>query len=79
MLAKRLHDIGFVVFAGCLAPDREGALKLKKSTSSRLQVLELNVTDDFHVQRAQTYVSDNLNGGGWTQLVFVRVLFCVPA
>ncbi|XP_076448956.1 short-chain dehydrogenase/reductase family 9C member 7-like [Babylonia areolata] len=60
MLAKRLHDVGYLVFAGCLAPDREGALKLKQSTSSRLHVIELDVTDDFHVQRAQSYVSSHL-------------------
>ena len=64
MLAKRLHDIGYTVFAGCLAPGREGALRLKQSTSSRLHVLELDVTDDFHVQLAHSYVSEHLEGLG---------------
>lgn len=62
MLSKRLHDVGYTVFAGCLAPDKEGANMLKELTSSRLHILELDVTDDFHVQRAQTYVTEHIAG-----------------
>ena len=87
MLAKRLHDIGYTVFAGCLAPEREGALRLKQSTSSRLHVIELNVIDDFHVQRAHSYVSEHLDGLGISPLKLLcsfhrffllpRVSFCL--
>lgn len=64
LLATRLDALGFVVFAGCLAPDREDALQLKKRASPRLHVLELNVTDDWHVQRALSYIIEHLKEAG---------------
>ncbi|PVD37667.1 hypothetical protein C0Q70_00266 [Pomacea canaliculata] len=63
-LAQKLDAMGFQVFAGCLAPDREGALQLQKSCSSRLRVVQLDVTDDWHVRNALRLVKDNIVEGG---------------
>ncbi|XP_059156838.1 17-beta-hydroxysteroid dehydrogenase type 6-like [Physella acuta] len=59
-LAERLDRIGYHVFAGCLAPDREGARSLKESTSDRLHIVKVDVTDDFQVEQAVKYVKDNI-------------------
>ncbi|XP_033749157.1 17-beta-hydroxysteroid dehydrogenase type 6-like [Pecten maximus] len=59
-LAMRLDKLGFSVFAGCLAPSREGARKLEEDSSGRIKVMELNVTDDFHVRSAVRFVKENL-------------------
>ncbi|CAL1526322.1 unnamed protein product [Lymnaea stagnalis] len=59
-LAERLDKMGYHVFAGCLAPDREGARSLKESTSDRLRIVPIDVTDDFQVEQAVKYVKDNI-------------------
>lgn len=59
-LAERLDKMGYHVFAGCLAPDREGARSLKESTSERLRIVPIDVTDDFQVEQAVKYVKDNI-------------------
>lgn len=59
-LACRLDGMGFHVFAGCLAPDREGAKSLKEATSPNLHIVPIDVTDDFQVMKAMQYVRDNL-------------------
>ena len=64
MLSKRLHDLGYHVYSGCLFPDKEGATKLQEVTSPRLHVIKLDVTDDFQVQHAITQVSELLDGKG---------------
>ncbi|KAL8566132.1 hypothetical protein ACOMHN_005108 [Nucella lapillus] len=62
-LAHRLDTRGYRVFAGCLAPDREGAEQLKKSCSPNLQVVPLDVTDDWQVQKALKVVKDKCEEG----------------
>ena len=52
------------MFAGCLAPDREGARALKADASDRLKLLPIDVTDDFQVERAVDFVKDNIGDDG---------------
>lgn len=51
---------GFIVFAGVLFPDGEGALALKSATSSNLHVLKLDVTKDEDVEQAVESVKERL-------------------
>lgn len=59
-LAKRLDDMGFVVFAGCLFPDKDGGQALKSECSERMHVVPLDVTDDWKVRGALKLVKENL-------------------
>ena len=56
--------MGYQVFAGCLAPDREGAQQLQKASSDRLRVVALDVTDDWQVSKALEVVKENCAEGG---------------
>ncbi|CAL1274926.1 unnamed protein product, partial [Larinioides sclopetarius] len=58
--AKRLDSIGFHVFATCLFPSGPGALELKKSCSSKLHILHMDVTQDESVKKGYEYVKENL-------------------
>ena len=58
-LAKCLHSLGFVVFAGCLNVRGEGAHQLKDATlrsgggaSERLHVVQMDVTKEVQVSDA---------------------------
>lgn len=59
-LAHCLDSEGFVVFAGCLLPEGDGAQSLKKESSSNLRILKLDVTSDEDVQQAKREVQANL-------------------
>ncbi|CAM1297384.1 Uncharacterised protein g1784 [Pycnogonum litorale] len=59
--AKRLHSLGFKVFAGCLQPDGEGARKLQREISGRLRVVPLDITDDDSVKNAAKTVKESLD------------------
>lgn len=59
-LAKRLSRQGFLVFAGCLSCDSEGAVELKNL--SNVKVLELDVTKQEHVDDALDAVKRDLGG-----------------
>ncbi|KAK5847984.1 hypothetical protein PBY51_017071 [Eleginops maclovinus] len=63
-LARVLDDKGFVVFAGCLAPEGAGAHSLAKRSSCNLKILKLDVTSDKEVQQAKTTVLRNLPDKG---------------
>ncbi|XP_033979961.1 D-beta-hydroxybutyrate dehydrogenase, mitochondrial [Trematomus bernacchii] len=63
-LARVLDDKGFVVFAGCLAPEGPGAQSLAEKSSSNLKVLKLDVTIDEEVQQAKKTVLENLPDKG---------------
>ncbi|XP_077528700.1 retinol dehydrogenase 7-like [Haemaphysalis longicornis] len=58
MLAKRLAQDGFLVFAGCLDSNSEGAMVLKKSRNIR--VLQLDITKDNQVDEALASVKRDL-------------------
>ncbi|KAK2857088.1 hypothetical protein Q5P01_005823 [Channa striata] len=59
-LARSLDLRGFVVFAGCLCPDGDGARSLTLQSSSNLKILKLDVTSDEDVQQAKKTVQENL-------------------
>lgn len=66
-LAGALDRRGFVVFAGCLCPDGEGAQNLIRESSGNLKVLKLDVTKEEEVQRAKKTVQENLPEKGESQ------------
>lgn len=59
-LARRLDNKGFIVVAGCLSPDREGARELKEACSDNLKVVPLDVTDDWQVRGAIKIVKEEM-------------------
>ncbi|XP_056884402.1 D-beta-hydroxybutyrate dehydrogenase, mitochondrial isoform X1 [Takifugu flavidus] len=59
-LARCLDQKGFVVFAGCLFPDGNGAQTLTKHSTCNLKVLKLDVTSDADVEQARKAVLENL-------------------
>lgn len=61
-LAKRLDSMGFIVYAGCLLPDKEGAQELKKLCSDRLKIVPIDVTKDELVRKAADYVKKTIDG-----------------
>ncbi|XP_046656606.1 D-beta-hydroxybutyrate dehydrogenase, mitochondrial-like [Daphnia pulicaria] len=61
-LAKKLHAMGFTVFAGCLDEKSDGAIELKRfdEATGRLHVIRMDVTNQEHVDKALEYVKYNL-------------------
>ncbi|XP_059183490.1 D-beta-hydroxybutyrate dehydrogenase, mitochondrial [Centropristis striata] len=61
-LAKHLHKLGFMVFAGCLFKDKggEGAKELEEFHSDRMKVVQLDVCSEEQVNQAAEYIKDNL-------------------
>lgn len=59
-LAISLDELGFLVFAGCLFPEQEGALSLLERSSRRIQVVKVDVTSDESVRGAVHFVENNL-------------------
>jgi hypothetical protein len=55
-VALDLDAAGFVVFAGCLYPDGEGARELKARASKRLHVLDLDVSSSEKVEKCAQYI-----------------------
>ena len=60
MAAEKFDKEGYVVFAGCLNDNGEGANKLKKKCSDKLKIVALDVTDEKSVTSAGNYVKENL-------------------
>eukprot|EP00058_Branchiostoma_floridae_P027066 XP_002612557.1 3-hydroxybutyrate dehydrogenase [Branchiostoma floridae] len=65
LVAKRLHDLGFTVFAGCLLKDRggDGARDLAAMASPRLHVVQMDVTSDDSVWKVRRYMDAHLPQG----------------
>ncbi|XP_003740749.1 short-chain dehydrogenase/reductase family 9C member 7 [Galendromus occidentalis] len=66
-LALRLRDRGFLVFAGCLFPQGEGASRLIKSSQKTrgdgaILVVPCDVTSEDSLKEAVNFVSTNLRG-----------------
>ncbi|XP_034024640.1 D-beta-hydroxybutyrate dehydrogenase, mitochondrial-like [Thalassophryne amazonica] len=61
-LAKRLHKLGFTVFAGCLFKDKdgEGAKQLDEFNSERMKVIQLDICSEEQVNQAVAFIKDNL-------------------
>ncbi|XP_033735850.1 D-beta-hydroxybutyrate dehydrogenase, mitochondrial-like isoform X2 [Pecten maximus] len=67
ILAKRLDDCGYKVYAGVLSKESPGAMVLHARQSDRLHVIKLDVTKDDDVQKALEYV--NATGQGLWAIV----------
>ncbi|XP_013389265.1 D-beta-hydroxybutyrate dehydrogenase, mitochondrial-like [Lingula anatina] len=63
-LAKKLDSIGMNVFAACLDSKGPGALHLKNTTSTRLKIVQLDVTKEEEIHSCLQYVEGNLNRAG---------------
>lgn len=63
-LARQLGEMGALVFAGVLDVHGAGAQKLREGTSGRLHVLQLDVTDDEHIQATRRYICTRAGGTG---------------
>ncbi|GLG99273.1 D-beta-hydroxybutyrate dehydrogenase, mitochondrial [Gryllus bimaculatus] len=62
-LARRLQELGCVVFAGCLqAANGDGAVELRRLP--RVHVLQLDVTNDEEIEAARAYVQQHLPVNG---------------
>ncbi|KAL3874508.1 hypothetical protein ACJMK2_037517 [Sinanodonta woodiana] len=59
-LAKRLDDLGFTVFAGCLYPDENGAKILAGKNSKRLHIVPMDVGKTESMSEALEYVKAKL-------------------
>ncbi|KAG9465471.1 retinol dehydrogenase 7-like [Eleutherodactylus coqui] len=70
LLAHRLLDLGFTVFAACLFPDGEGAQALlTHSSPGQVKVIKLDVTSDKEIEQVKQYVQDHLPDKGLWGLV----------
>ncbi|KAM4042458.1 retinol dehydrogenase 7-like [Anomaloglossus baeobatrachus] len=70
LLALRLLEMGFTVFAACLFPDGEGAQALiNHSSPGQVKVIRLDVTKDEEVEKVKQYVKENLPEKGLWGLV----------
>ena len=63
-MAKKLDSLGMTVFAGCRNVTDDRARQLKQSTSSRLQLVKVDVTKDEEVEAAVEFVKKNLGSKG---------------
>lgn len=65
-LAKKLHGMKLIVFAGCLNASSDGANQLKAigEESGRLHVVQMDVTDQQTVDDARRYVDNHLPKDG---------------
>ncbi|XP_075058344.1 D-beta-hydroxybutyrate dehydrogenase, mitochondrial-like [Mixophyes fleayi] len=61
-LAKHLHKLGFMVFAGCLLKDKkgDGAQELESLHCNRMRVLQMNVCSEEEVNHAVEFVRKHL-------------------
>ena len=63
-LAKRLDRLGFVVIAGCLDVNGDGAEALRNwSDTDRIHVVPLDVTNDEQIQKAVEYAQEHCPEG----------------
>lgn len=68
-LVKRLDQLGFTVFAGCLSEKSTGAQDLRKTSSRRVHILKLDVTKSDDIVRATETVRKICKGVGLWALV----------
>ncbi|XP_071953165.1 D-beta-hydroxybutyrate dehydrogenase, mitochondrial-like [Antedon mediterranea] len=76
-LALRLDQLGYLVYAGCLFPEHKHARLLKTSSTSRLTIVECDITSEESVLAAKETIQKSLpqdvglwaivnNAGIWT-------------
>ncbi|XP_076588168.1 17-beta-hydroxysteroid dehydrogenase type 2 [Chaetodon auriga] len=77
VLAKRLSEMGVMVFAGVLDVDGAGAQQLREAGSENLQVLQLDVTDSSQIEAAHRRVCAQVADTGlWGLVNNAGVLRC---
>nr|CAG4644125.1 EOG090X09NT [Lepidurus arcticus] len=59
-VCQRLDFLGLKVYACCLDSNGVGAKELQASCSDKMQVVQMNVTDDEAIERTVKYVSETL-------------------
>lgn len=73
-LVKRLDQLGFTVFAGCLSEKSTGAQDLRKTSSRRVHILKLDVTKSEDIERATETVRKICKGAGKVSYIILSVL-----
>lgn len=68
-LAKRLSEMGVMVFAGVLDVDGVGAQRLRERAPENLRVLQLDVTDSSQIEAVHRYVCSQVAATGETKRV----------
>ncbi|XP_041794455.1 estradiol 17-beta-dehydrogenase 2 [Chelmon rostratus] len=77
VLAKRLSEMGVMVFAGVLDVNGAGAQQLREPGSENLQVLQLDVTDSTQIETAHRYICAQVADTGlWGLVNNAGVLHC---
>lgn len=66
-LAKRLSEMGVMVFAGVLDVDGVGAQQLRERANENLRVLQLDVTDSSQIEAVYRYVCSQVAATGETK------------
>lgn len=63
MITLNLNETGFTVFAGCLAPDKDGATSLmsKCKNNEKMHIIPLNVTKESSILSAEEAVNKIIN------------------
>lgn len=69
LCARRLDQLGFRVFAGCLSVSSPAALQLQEECSQRLQLVECDVTDEKQVTAAVEQVEQSLTDSRLVSLI----------
>lgn len=79
--AIELDKMGFVVFAGCLFPETGGALTLTEKCSDNLQVINMDITRDDHVDKAYDqiaqYIQTHEDTKLWAVVNNAGILGCI--
>ncbi|KAK3091296.1 hypothetical protein FSP39_018727 [Pinctada imbricata] len=70
-LARKLDQLGCTVFAGCFLSSENCAKTLKEETSSRLKVIDLDISNDKSVEKARDSVKNYLNSSGSGRVINV--------
>jgi hypothetical protein len=60
-----LRPQGFVVFAGCLAVEGEGARKLKKEAGDNIVLVQMNVVSDEEIESALEFITEDIEKRGF--------------
>lgn len=70
-------SIGYIVYAGCLFPEGDGAKKLKEVCSERLHVVRMDVTKQDEVESVVQQIRD-AKKGLWAVVNNAGIAYAVP-
>jgi 3-hydroxybutyrate dehydrogenase len=59
-IARKLHELGCTVFAGCISNESEGAKKLEKDFPERMHVIKMDITSESDVGNAMEKIGTKL-------------------